>query len=109
MKYSKILLSPPHMSGREIKHINEAFYSNGISIFGKNIDSFELSIETYLKENTKVVALSSGTSAIHIVLILLGVKQEDEVICQSFTFCASANPIIYLQARPVFIDSENDT
>jgi len=109
MKYPKIWLSPPHMSGSEIRHINKAFDSNWISTFGENIDSFESSIESYLKENTKVVALSSGTAAIHLALILLGVKKDDEVICQSFTFCASANPIMYLKARPIFIDSEKDT
>lgn len=93
MKYPKIWLSPPHMSGREIGYINEAFDSNWISTFGENIDSFESSIETYLKENIKVVALSSGTAAIHLSLILLGVKKEDEVIYQSMTFSSSLNPI----------------
>ena len=109
MKYPKIWLSPPHMSGNEIRYINKAFDSNWISTFGDNIDLFESRIESYLKESSKVVALSSGTAAIHLALILLGVGEEDEVICQSFTFCASANPIIYLKARPIFIDSEMDT
>lgn len=106
---SKIWLSPPHMSGNELDYINEAFKTNWISTSGNNIDDFECVLESYLGENSHAVALSSGTSAIHLALILLGVKKDDEVICQTFTFCASANPIRYLGAHPIFVDSELDT
>lgn len=105
----KIWLSPPHMSGHEIDYINQAFETNWISPFGSNIDTFENDLKTYLNGNSKVVALSSGTAAIHLSLILLNVGRDDNVICQSKTFSASANPIIYLGANPIFVDSEMDT
>lgn len=105
----KIWLSPPHMSGHEMEYINHAFDTNWISPFGPNIDGFELGIETYLGNNSLVAALSSGTAAIHLSLILLHVGKGDEVICQSKTFSASANPIVYLGATPIFVDSEKDT
>lgn len=105
----KIWLSPPHMSGYEMDYINSAFETNWISPFGPNIDAFEHNIEAYLGDNSLAVALSSGTAAIHLSLILLRVGQGDEVICQSKTFSASANPIVYLGATPVFVDSEKDT
>lgn len=97
------------MSGHEMEYINQAFETNWISPFGPNIDKFELGIETYLGDNSLVAALSSGTAAIHLSLILLKVGHGDEVICQSKTFSASANPIVYLGAKPVFVDSEKDT
>ena len=106
---SKIWLSPPHMSGNELGYINEAFNTNWISTSGKHIDAFEGHLESYLGENTHAVALSSGTAAIHLALALLGIKKDDEVICQTFTFCATANPIKYLGAKPIFVDSELDT
>ena len=106
---SKIWLSPPHMFGNELNYINETFNTNWISTSGKNIDDFEEVLESYLEENSHTVALSSGTAAIHLALTLLGVKKDDEVICQTFTFCASANPIKYLGANPIFVDSELDT
>ena len=106
---SKIWLSPPHMSGKELGYIEDAFNENWISTSGKNIESFEDVLELYLGDNKRAIALSSGTSAIHLALTLLGVKKGDEVICQTFTFCASANPIKYLGANPVFVDSEFDT
>lgn len=105
----KIWLSPPHMSGHEMEYINQAFETNWISPFGPNIDKFELEIGTYLGDNSLVAALSSGTAAIHLSLILLKVGYGDEVICQSKTFSATANPIVYLGAKPVFVDSEKDT
>lgn len=105
----KIWLSSPHMSGHEMEYINHAFDTNWISPFGPNIDGFELGIETYLGNNSLVAALSSGTAAIHLSLILLHVGKGDEVICQSKTFSASANPIVYLGATPIFVDSEKDT
>lgn len=109
MDNEKIWLSSPHMSGNEMKYIQEAFDSNWISPFGPNIDGFEKDLETYLGKGTYVAAVSSGTAALHLALTLLGVERDDFVICQSFTFVASANPIVYLGTVPVFVDSEEDT
>ena len=109
MKFSRIYISAPHWGGMEQDFIKEAFVSNWISSGGSNVASFEQNLEKYLENNFFVGALSSGTAAIHLGLILLGVKADDEVICQSMTFSASANPILYLGATPVFIDSELDT
>lgn len=106
---NRILLSSPHMGGNEQKYIAEAFVNNWIAPFGPNIKKFEKDLEYYLKENSNVVGLNSGTAAIHLGLILLGVKSGDEVLCQSLTFSASANPIVYLGAKPIFIDSEKET
>jgi dTDP-4-amino-4,6-dideoxygalactose transaminase len=106
---SKIWLSSPHMSKHEQGFINEAFQGNWVAPIGPNVDAFELSLANYLEDDKYVVALNSGTAAIHLALILLGVRQYDEVICQSMTFSASANPIVYQGALPVFIDSEPDT
>lgn len=106
---SKIWLSSPHMGGNELSYINEAFDANWIAPLGPNVNNFEESIKTYLGNGVEVAALSSGTAALHLALILLGVSKDDEVICQSFTFAASANPIIYQGATPVFVDSEPDT
>ncbi len=105
----KIYLSPPHMSGNEMKYIQQAFDTNWIAPLGPNVNEFENTLQTYLGENNFVAALNSGTAAIHLALILAGVTKEDEVLCQSFTFSASANPIKYIGATPVFIDSEADT
>ncbi len=105
----KIWLSSPHMSGKEQSFISEAFASNWIAPLGPNVSGFESDLESYLKSNSCVAALSSGTAAIHLALVLLGVSSGDEVICQSFTFAASANPIIYQGAQPIFIDSEKDS
>ncbi|WP_449401087.1 DegT/DnrJ/EryC1/StrS family aminotransferase [Chryseobacterium wanjuense] len=109
MKEQKVWLSPPHMSGNELKYIQNAFDTNWISQYGSNIDEFESSLENYLGQNSFVTALSSGTAAIHLALKLLNVEKGDFVICQSFTFVASANPILYLKAVPVFVDSETST
>jgi len=106
---TKIYLSSPHMGGSEQKFVNEAFDTNWVAPLGPNVDGFEKDIEHYLGNNTYVSALSSGTAAIHMALRLLDVSKGDEVLCQSFTFSASANPIIYQGATPVFIDSEKDT
>jgi dTDP-4-amino-4,6-dideoxygalactose transaminase len=108
MMKPKIGLSLPHMSGREMKYINEAFDSNWIAPLGPNVDNFEKAMARYLSVNS-CAALSSGTAAIHLALIILGVKTGDEVICSTFTFTASANPIVYLGATPVFVDSEPET
>ncbi|WP_228423056.1 DegT/DnrJ/EryC1/StrS family aminotransferase [Chryseobacterium mucoviscidosis] len=109
MKEERIWLSPPHMGGTELKYIHEAFDTNWISQLGNNIDVFEKDLEEYLGENTCVTALSSGTAAIHLALRLLNVEKGDFVICQSFTFVASVNPVLYLNAIPVLVDSEPST
>jgi pyridoxal phosphate-dependent aminotransferase EpsN len=105
---NRIFLSSPHMSGWEQKYINEAFETNWIAPLGPNVDAFEREIANYVGVND-AVAVSSGTAAIHLALSLLEVKKGDKVFCSSLTFVASANPIIYLGAEPVFIDSEPDT
>jgi dTDP-4-amino-4,6-dideoxygalactose transaminase len=105
---TKIWLSSPHMSGEEMKYINEAFATNWIAPLGPNVDKFEKELAQYLSVKS-CAALSSGSAAIHLALIVLGVKPGDEVLCSSFTFAASANPIVYLGATPVFIDSEPET
>jgi dTDP-4-amino-4,6-dideoxygalactose transaminase len=108
MKLNRIFLSTPHMGGGEQKYIQEAFDTNWVSSVGANIDAFEANLESYLGSRY-VAVLNSGTSAIHLGLILLGVKKDDIVICQSMTFAASANPILYQGATPVFVDSEIET
>ena len=105
---NKIWLSPPHISENEKKYVDEAFSQNWIAPAGPHIDRFEEKISD-ISNNYGVAALSSGTAAIHLALILLDIKQNDIVICSSFTFSASVNPIIYQKAKPVFIDSEIDT
>jgi len=105
----KIWLSPPHMGGSEKKYVQEAFDTNWVAPLGPNVNEFEKSLQNYLGQNKYVAALSSGTAAIHLSLILLGVTKGDEVLCQSFTFSATANPIIYQGATPIFIDSELQT
>lgn len=109
MGNNKIWLSSPHMGGNEQKYVNEAFDTNWIAPLGPNVTGFENDLEYYLSNKSYVGALSSGTSALHLGLILLGVSYGDEVICQSMTFSASANPIKYVGANPVFVDSEPDT
>ncbi|MES2411387.1 MAG: DegT/DnrJ/EryC1/StrS family aminotransferase [Bacteroidota bacterium] len=109
MNNSKIWLSSPHMGGNEQQYVQEAFDTNWVAPLGPNVSGFETDLESFLNDDVYVAALSSGTAAIHLGLILLGVQAGDEVICQSFTFSASANPILYLGATPVFIDSETDT
>ena len=102
----KIWLSSPHMGGGEMKYVQEAFDQNWVAPLGKNVDEFENAIQEFIEEDKFVAALSSGTAALHLALIQLGVGYGDEVICQSFTFSASANPIKYLGANPVFVDSD---
>ena len=106
---TKIWLSSPHMGSNEQNYVDEAFRTNWIAPLGPNVDLFENAIEDYIDNGVYVAALSTGTAAIHLALELLGVSSGDEVICQSFTFSASANPIMYLGATPVFVDSEKDT
>lgn len=106
----KIWLSLAHMGGHEQKYIQEAFDTNWVVPLGPNVDGFEADLENYLgTPRCYVAALASGTSALHLGLVQLGVGRDDEVICQSFTFSASANPIMYQGAKPVFVDSEEDT
>lgn len=106
----KIWLSSPHMGGNELKYVNEAFEANWVAPLGPNVNGFEKDIESFLQEDdVKVAALSAGTAALHLALIECGVAHGDEVICQSMTFSASANPIAYQGAVPVFVDSEPDT
>ena len=109
MNNSKIWLSSPHMGGSEQKYVQEAFDTNWVAPLGPNVTGMEQDLELYLGEGSCVGALSSGTAAIHLGLILLGVQAGDTVLCQSMTFSASANPILYQGATPVFIDSELDT
>ncbi len=97
------------MGGTEQNYVNEAFDTNWIAPLGPNVAGFETALESYLGKGNNVAALSSGTAAIHLALVLLGVTRGDEVLCQTFTFSASANPIVYQGATPVFIDSEPDT
>ena len=105
----KIWLSSPHMGSQEQEYVKEAFDTNWVAPLGPNVNAFENSLENYLGNSKKTAAVSSGTAAIHLGLILAGVTQGDEVLCQSFTFSASANPITYQGAIPVFIDSEPET
>jgi dTDP-4-amino-4,6-dideoxygalactose transaminase len=105
MSDKKIWLSSPHMGGEEIKFVMEAFETNWISPVGPHIDEFEKELATYCAVPNCVV-LSSGTAAIHLALIILGVKQGDEILCSSFTFSGSCNPIAYVGATAVFVDSE---
>ncbi|MGC4041460.1 MAG: DegT/DnrJ/EryC1/StrS family aminotransferase [Flavobacterium sp.] len=109
MNNSKIWLSSPHMGGNEQQYVNEAFDTNWVAPLGPNVTGFEQDLEQSLDDDVHVAALSSGTAAIHLGLILLGIETGDEVICQSFTFSASCNPILYLGASPVFVDSEPET
>ncbi|MDA3884460.1 MAG: aminotransferase class I/II-fold pyridoxal phosphate-dependent enzyme [Candidatus Delongbacteria bacterium] len=109
MKENKrIWLASPNMGGSELDYINEAFETNWVAPVGPHIDGFEKEMCEYLSIKSSV-ALSCGTAAIHLALILLGVKTDDEVLCQSFTFSATANPIAYQGAKPIFVDSEKET
>ena len=109
MTQTKIWLSSPHMGSNEQKYVQEAFDTNWVAPLGPNVDKFEEAIQDFVEGGIHVAALSSGTAAIHLALEILGVSHGDEVICQSFTFSASANPIKYLGANPIFVDSERDT
>lgn len=109
MAQKRIFLCLAHMSGQEIKFIQEAFDTNWVVPLGPNVNGFEKDLESFMGQQKRVVALSSGTAAVHLALIACGVKVGDEVIVQTFTFCASSHPITYLGAKPVFVDSESDT
>ncbi|WP_029272103.1 DegT/DnrJ/EryC1/StrS aminotransferase family protein [Flavobacterium sp. KJJ] len=109
MSNKRIFLSLSQQSGFEQEYVQKALDTNWITSGGPNVDDFESSLENYFADKSFVTALNSGTSAIHLALILLGIKENDEVICQSMTFSASANPILYQGATPIFVDSEEDT
>lgn len=109
MESKRIWLSIAQMGGGEQQYIRDAFDKNWIAPLGPNVIGFEKDLENFLDQKCRVVALSSGTAAIHLAMIHLGVGLGDEVICQSFTFSASANPIVYQGAIPIFVDSEPDT
>lgn len=105
----KIWLSSPHMGGTEEQFVKEAFDTNWIAPLGPNVNGFEKDLELFLDDKCHVAALSSGTAGLHLGLVLLDVRPGDEVICQSMTFSATANPISYVGATPVFVDSESET
>lgn len=106
---NRIYLCLAHMGGNEMKYIQEAFDTNWVVPLGPNVNGFESDLESFVGQNKKVVALTTGTAAVHLALIACGVQPGDEVIVQSFTFCASSHPVTYLGATPVFVDSEVDT
>lgn len=106
---NKIWLSSPHMGGNELKYIHQAFDENWVAPLGPNVNEFERSLKIFLNADVQIAALSAGTAALHLALIECGVEYGDEVICQSMTFSASANPIAYQGAIPVFVDSEPET
>ena len=106
---NKVYLCLAHMSGNEMKYIQEAFDTNWVVPLGPNVDAFEADLERFAGGGKKVVALASGTAAVHLGMVSLGVGPGDEVICQSFTFAASCNPAVYLGATPVFVGSEDKT
>jgi dTDP-4-amino-4,6-dideoxygalactose transaminase len=105
----KIWMSAPHMGGTEEQYVKDAFDTNWIAPLGPNVNGFERDLELFLDNGCHVAALSSGTASLHLGLVLLGVKPGDEVICQSMTFSATANPISYVSATPIFVDSEPET
>jgi len=109
MSNKRIYLCLAHMSGKEMGFIQEAFDTNWVVPLGPNVNGFEADLEKFVGEGKKVVALSAGTAAVHLALIACGVGPGDEVMVQSFTFCASSHPITYLGATPVFVDSEEET
>lgn len=104
----RLWLSPPHMGKNELKYVEDAFNKNWIAPLGENVDKFEEVLCTYTGSKNSV-ALSSGTAAIHLALILSNITKDDYVLCSTFTFSASVNPILYVNATPIFVDSENDT
>ena len=109
MERKRVYLCLAHMSGNEMAYIKEAFDTNWVVPLGPNVNGFEKDLEQFVGEGKRVVALCSGTSAVHLSLIACGAGEGDEVMVQSFTFCASSNPVKYLGATPVFVDSERDT
>ena len=109
MAHNRIYLCLAHMSGEEQKFIKEAFDTNWVVPLGPNVNVFEDDLKQFVDENKEIVALSAGTAAVHLALLACGVGPGDEVIVQSFTFCASSHPVTYLGATPVFVDSESES
>ena len=109
MAHNRIYLCLAHMSGEEQKFIKEAFDTNWVVPLGPNVNGFEDDLKQFVDENKEIVALSAGTAAVHLALLACGVGPGDEVIVQSFTFCASSHPVTYLGATPVFVDSESES
>ena len=109
MNKKRIYLCLAHMSGNEMKYIQEAFDTNWVVPLGPNVNGFEADLKAFAGENKEVVALSAGTAAVHLALLACGVGPGDEVLVQTFTFCASSHPVTYLGATPVFVDSESET
>lgn len=109
MDKNKIWLSSPHLGTKEQEYVNEAFATNWIAPLGPNVNAFEKSISEYLGDHFHTAVLTSGTAALHLSLIMLGIKQGDKLAVQSFTFCGTTNPATYLGAEIIFIDSEMDT
>lgn len=109
MNKKRIYLCLAHMSGNEMKYIQEAFDTNWVVPLGPNVNGFEADLKAFAGENKEVVALSAGTAAVHLALLACGVGPGDEVLVQTFTFCASSHPVTYLGATPVFVDSEPET
>lgn len=105
----RIYLCLAHMSGEEQKFIKEAFDTNWVVPLGPNVNGFEDDLKQFVGEDKEIVALSAGTAAVHLALLACGVGPGDEVIVQSFTFCASSHPVTYLGATPVFVDSEPES
>ena len=108
-KHIYLCLARMSDSGLEKKYIQEAFDTNWVVPLGPNVDAFEKDLEGFVGGDRNIAALSSCTAAIHLALLILGVGKDDEVICQSFSFCASSNPVTYCGAKPVFVDSDPDT
>ena len=106
---NRIWLSPPHTCGKELDFIQDAFAKNWIAPVGENITGFEQDICKFLGKNIHATTTNTGTSALHLALIILGVKRDDYVICQDLTFVATVNPAVYLGATPVLVDSEKET
>lgn len=109
MSQDKIWLSSPHMGGAEQEFVNQAFATNWVAPLGPNVTGFEQDLEAYQGQNSHIAVLSSGTAAIHLALVQAGVGPGDEGICQSFTFCGTTNPVLYLGATPILVDSEPQT
>ncbi|MDR0865154.1 MAG: aminotransferase class I/II-fold pyridoxal phosphate-dependent enzyme [Candidatus Symbiothrix sp.] len=109
MNNYRIWISPPHLSGKEMEYVADAFSKNWITTIGDNVTGFEQDVQSYVGNEGEAVALNSGTAALHLSLILLGVGKGDLVICQDFTFAATVNPVVYLGAEPVLVDSETQT
>ena len=109
MEQNSIWISPPHLSGRELDYIKDALDKNWVTTMGDNVTGFEQDIQQFIGSGRKALALSSGTAALHLALLLMGVDKDDVALCQDLTFAATINPVVYIGAQPVMIGSEADT